>query len=55
MDNVSDARMFTVHAINSRGAAAPNAESPIHFFVMPYYNVGALYWRRRPSRVRGLT
>ena len=39
--NVPDARMFTGNSFHSRGAAAPNAESPIHFFVMPWCSVGA--------------
>ena len=30
-DNVPDARMFTGKLFHSRGDAAPNAESPIHF------------------------
>ena len=41
IDNVPDARMFTGNSFHSRGAAAPNAESPIHFFVMPWCSVGA--------------
>ena len=40
MDNVPDARMFTGNSFHSRGAAAPNAESSIHFFVMPWCSVG---------------
>ena len=41
IDNVLDARMFTGNPLHSRGAAAPNAESPIHFFIMAWCNVGA--------------
>ena len=40
-ESVPDARMFTGNSFHSRGAAAPNAESPIHFFVMPWCSVGA--------------
>ena len=47
--------MFTGSSFHSRGAAAPNAESPTHFFVMAWCSVGAMFWRRRPSRFRGLT
>ena len=32
--NVPYARMFTGNLFHRRGAVAPNAESPIHFFVM---------------------
>ena len=41
IDNVPDPRMFTGNSFHSRGAAAPDAESPIHFFVMPWCSVGA--------------
>ena len=47
IDNIPDARMFTGNSFNSRGAAEPNAESPINVLV------GAYFWRRRPSRFRG--
>ena len=33
--------MFTGNSFHSRGAAAPNAESPVHFFVMHWCSVGA--------------
>ena len=41
INNVPNARIFTGNPFHSRGAAAPNAESPIDFFVMPWCNVGA--------------
>ena len=41
IDNVPDARMFTGNSFHSRGAAAPDAESPTHVVVMPWCNVGA--------------
>ena len=39
--NVPDPRMFAGKLFHSRGDAAPHAESPMHFFVMPWCNVVA--------------
>ena len=48
IDNVPDARLFTGNSFHSRGSAAPNAEPPIRFFVMPITFYGCRCYILRP-------